>query len=220
MQPGKLAGRRPCALRGKRQRGPGFRFWVELEPEICTLHDELLSGTYRHGAYRYFTIYEPKERLVAAAPFRDRVVHHAIVRVIEPIFEPRFIEDSFACRRGKGTHAAMRRARQFARRFPQALKCDVRKYFPSIDHDVLLTQLARMIADERLLVLMATILDTHADDVRQEWPPGGDLFDVRLRKGIADWQPHEPVLCERVPESARSLCQAHVAGEGLCAIHG
>ena len=170
------------ALRGKRQRGPGFRFWVELETEICALHDELLSGTYQHGPYTYFTIHEPKERLVAAAPFRDRVVHHAIVRVIEPLFEPRFIEDSFACRRGKGTHAAMRRAAQFARRFPYALKCDVRKYFPSIDHQVLFAQLIRVIADERLLTLLGGILDTHADDVRQEWPPGGDLFDVRLRK--------------------------------------
>ncbi len=170
------------ALRGKRQRGPGFRFWVELEPEICRLHDELVSGDYRHGAYTYFTIHEPKDRLVAAAPFRDRVVHHAIVRVIEPIFEPRFIEDSFACRRGKGTHAAMRRARQFARRFPYALKCDVQKYFPSIDHGVLFSQLTRVIADERLLGLLAGILDTHADGVRHEWPAGGSLFDVRCRK--------------------------------------
>jgi len=69
---------------------------------VCALHEELWAGTYRHGAYNYFTIYEPKERLVAAAPFRDRVVHHAIVRVVEPIFERRFIEDSYACRTGKG----------------------------------------------------------------------------------------------------------------------
>ena len=71
------------------------------------------AGGYQHGGYNYFTIHEPKERLVAAAPFRDRVLHHAIVRVIEPIFEKRFIEDSFACRRDKGTHAAMRRAGEF-----------------------------------------------------------------------------------------------------------
>ena len=110
------------------------------------------------------------------------MVHHAIVRVIEPIFEPRFIEDSFACRRGKGTHAAMRRDAHFARRFPYALKCDIRKYFPSIDHQVLFTQVTRVIADERLLTLLGGILDTHADDVRQEWPAGGDLFDVQCRK--------------------------------------
>jgi retron-type reverse transcriptase len=170
------------ALRGKRQRGPGFRFWTELEPEICALHEELLAGTYRPGPYTYFTIHEPKERLVAAAAFRDRVVHHAIVRVIEPIFERRFIEDSFACRRAKGTHAAMRRAARFARRFPYVLKCDVRKYFPSIDHGILVGELARVIADEQLLTLIGEILDTHADDARQEWPRGGDLFDVQWRK--------------------------------------
>ena len=99
-----------AALRGKRLRLPGAAFLADFEKEVFALHDELWSGTYRHGGYTYFTIHEPKERLVAAAPFRDRVVHHAIVRVIEPIFEKRFIEDSFACRRGKGTHAAMRRA--------------------------------------------------------------------------------------------------------------
>jgi hypothetical protein len=82
-----------------------------LEKEAVRLRAELLGGTYRHGAYTYFTIQEPKHRLVAAAPFRDRVVHHAIVRVLEPIFEKRFIADSFACRKGKGTHAALRRAR-------------------------------------------------------------------------------------------------------------
>jgi len=79
--------------------------------------------------------------VVAAAPFRDRVVHHALVRVLPPLFEPRFIEDSFACRPGKGTHAGVRRAAEFARRFPVGLKCDLRRYFPSIDHDILMSRL-------------------------------------------------------------------------------
>ena len=171
-----------AALRGKRMRLPGAAFLAEFEKEVFSLHDELWAGTYRHGGYTYFTIREPKERLVAAAPFRDRVVHHAIVRVIEPIFEQRFIEDSFACRRGKGGHAAMRRAAEFARRWPYALKCDVRKYFPSIDHEVLIRLLQRVIADGRLLGLLRHILDTHADGQRQQWTPGGDLFDVRLLK--------------------------------------
>ena len=138
-----------AALRGKRNRLPGARFFAEQEKELAALHEELSSGTYRHGSYHYFWVHDPKDRLVAAAPFRDRVVHHAIVRVIEPIFEKRFIEDSFACRKGKGTHAAMRRAGQFAQRFPYALKCDVRKYFPSIDHKVLMGRLGRVIGDRR-----------------------------------------------------------------------
>jgi hypothetical protein len=93
------------ALRGKRSRLPGADFFMELEKELPALHEELGDGTYAHGGYHYFWIHDPEDRLVAAAPFRDRVVHHAIVRVIEPIFEKRFIEDSYACRVGKGTHA-------------------------------------------------------------------------------------------------------------------
>ncbi len=94
---------------------------------------------------------------MAAAPFRDRVVPHAIVRVIEPIFERRFIADSYACRRGKRTHAATRRAAQFARRWPYAIKCDVRKYFPSIDHEVLLVLLLWVIGDPRLMIVVRRV---------------------------------------------------------------
>lgn len=171
-----------AALAGKRSRLPGAAFLADFEKEVFTLHEELSAGTYRHGGYHYFTIREPKERLVAAAPFRDRVVHHAVVRILEPIFERRFIEDSYACRVGKGTHAAMRRASQFAGQYRYALKCDVRKYFPSIDHKILDTLLRRVIADERLMDLIRLILASHADGERQVWQPGGDLFDVRAVK--------------------------------------
>jgi len=170
------------ALRGKRGREPGASFYADLERHVVDLHAELRDGDYQPGQYHYFHIFEPKQRLVAAAPFRDRVVHHAVVRVIQPIFERRFIEDSFASRPGKGTHAAMRRASQFAQRYEYALKCDVQKYFPSIDHGVLMSLVKRVVGDDQLLALLATILDTHHDRVRQEWPAGGDLFDVRLHK--------------------------------------
>lgn len=109
------------ALRGRRLRQPGASFFASLEEQVVDLQSELSSETYQPGDYHYFRIYEPRERVVAAAPFRDRVVHHAIVRVVQPIFEKRFIEDSFASRPGKGTHAAMRRASQFAQRFPYVL---------------------------------------------------------------------------------------------------
>jgi RNA-directed DNA polymerase len=179
---GNLLGGANDALRGKRCRQPGAVFLLELEKELVSLHEQLLSGEYAPGAYHYFKIYEPKERQVAAAPFRDRVVHHAIVRVIQPIFEKRFIEDSFASRSGKGTHAAMRRTATFALRYRYALKCDVRKYFPSIDHEVLLGLVARVIGDRQLLDLIAKIVASHHDSVEQQWPRGGDLFDVRLRQ--------------------------------------
>ncbi len=168
------------ALRGKRSRSPAASFFADLEGEVVTLRDELESETYQHGAYHYFTIHEPKERMVAAAPFRDRVVHHAIVRVLTPIFEPRFISDSFACRKGKGTHAALERAAEFTRQYRYALKCDVRKYFPSVDHEVLQQRLARVIADDRALDLIGRVLASHRDGTAQEWG-GADLFSVAER---------------------------------------
>ena len=170
------------ALRGKRRNRPGSGFFAEMEDELPALREELLSGTYRHGGYSYFPIHEPKHRIVAAAGFRDRVVHHAIIRVIEPLFESRFIEDSYACRTDKGTHAGMRRAAQFARRFPFALKCDIRKYFPHIDHEILLGLLGRVIGDRRLLDLLGGILASHADADVQEWEPGRGLFEYRRRR--------------------------------------
>jgi retron-type reverse transcriptase len=166
-----------AALRGKRGKKPAAAFFANLEEELVALRFELLDGTYRHGDYHYFQIHEPKERRVAAAPFRDRVVHHAIVRVVEPLFEARFIEDSFACRKGKGTHAGMRRAAQLARKYPYALKCDIRKYFANIDHEILSNQLARVIGDQCLLDLMNGILASHSEGSRMIW--GDDLFSVR-----------------------------------------
>ncbi len=121
------------ALRGKRARTAGAGFFADLESEVVALHRELRDGSYRHGPYHYFEVHDPKTRTVAAAPFRDRVVHHAIVRVLEPLFEGHLIEDTYACRKGKGTHAAMRRAAGFARRYAFALECDVARFFASSD---------------------------------------------------------------------------------------
>jgi len=152
---------------------------------VVRLARELEDGSYRPGDYHYFTIHEPKERVVAAAPFRDRVVHHALVRVLEPLFEPRFIEDSYACRVGRGTHAGMRRALHFAKRFPYALKCDIRRYFPSIDQGLLREKIARVVGDRRVIELVDRILESHVERVEKEWLPGGELFDVvERRKGL------------------------------------
>ena len=145
------------ALRGRGLKMPAVAFAADLETEVVALAHELRSGSYCPGAYHYFEIFEPKRRLVAAAPFRDRVVHHAICRVIEPIWERRFITDTYACRSGKGTHAAMRRARALSRQHPWALSCDIQRYFPSVSHEVLMGTLTRVIADERLLSLIRLI---------------------------------------------------------------
>lgn len=170
------------ALRGKRGKRAGAEFFGKWETEVIALERELQDGRYRPGAYHYFTIHEPKERVVAAAPFRDRVVHHALVRVLEPIFEPRFIEDSYACRPGRGTHAGMRRALHFAKHFPFALKCDIRRYFPSIDQGLLRDKIARVVADRRVMELIDLILASHVERVDQVWPTVGDLFAVAERR--------------------------------------
>jgi len=101
------------ASKGRRYRDSTADFNFSLEEEIGRLHKELLTKTYRHGKYRLFTIYDPKERNIAAAPFRDRVVHHAVHDVIEPIIDKTFIYDSYACRKDKGTHKAVDRAQGF-----------------------------------------------------------------------------------------------------------
>jgi len=166
------------AMMGKRRKAAGARFFACWEREAVRLERELREGRYRPGAYRYFPITDPKPRVVAAAPFRDRVVHHALVRVIEPLFEPRFIEDSYACRKGKGTHAGMRRALEFAKRFSWAIKCDIRRYFPSIDHRILRGQIGRVIGDPEALRLIEIILESHVERTETRWPEGGDLFDA------------------------------------------
>lgn len=148
------------ARRGKRYRPEVLRFSANLEEELIALQNELIWKTYRTGPYRCFYVHDPKTRLVAALPFRDRVVHHALCNVIEPILERRFIEDSFACRIGKGTHRGADRVTSFLRRAGRrwgtvyCLKADVAQYFASINHRVLMDILGRTIAcpDTRWLI--------------------------------------------------------------------
>lgn len=171
------------AQRGKRFRLPVARFLVDLERQLCTLRQELGARTYRPGPYRSFTIFEPKQRLISAAPFRDRVVHHALCNVLEPIFEQSFLFDSFACRRGKGTHAAVRRCQQYARRFPWVLKADVAKFFPSIDHALLKHMLHRKIKDPGLVWLADLLIDhSNPQEPALAWFAGDDLFTPAERR--------------------------------------
>ena len=136
------------ARRGKRQKPYVARFHFNLEEALLRLESELKNFIYTPGPYKEFYIFEPKLRLISAAPYRDRVVHHALIQVIEPLFERMFIADSYACRVGKGTHRAVDRFTQFCRQNKYVLKCDIHKYFPSIDHDILYGMLCRKIADD------------------------------------------------------------------------
>jgi len=146
------------ALLGARKNEEQARFYYNLESELVTLRRELVDETYIPGPYRYFMIHDPKEREIAIAPFRDRVVHHAIVNVLEPIYERRFIYDSYATRKGKGTLAAIRRAQSFLQESRYYIKLDISKYFASIDRNTLLEILKRKLKDARLLELITRIV--------------------------------------------------------------
>jgi len=176
------------ARRGKRDRRAVLAFDLNQEDELIRLEQELRDGSYRPGGYRNFLIFDPKRRVISAAPFRDRVVHHAIVNVIEPLFERRFIADSYSCRSEKGTHMALDRFTRFARRYPYVLKGDIVQYFPSIDHDILLAMLSRVLDDDRLMNLLARILESGKDVFREEYRmvffPGDDLFSACLPRGL------------------------------------
>ncbi len=148
------------ASKGRRYRDTTADFNFHLEEEVEKLHRELADKTYHHGKYRTFTIYDPKERNIAAAPFRDRVVHHAVHDVIEPIIDKTFIYDSYACRKDKGTHKAVDRAQSFLRANRFCLHGDIKKYFPSIDRGALSGMLAKRIMDKDLLWLLGEIMDS------------------------------------------------------------
>ena len=174
------------ARRGKRFKPGVARFFFHLETELVRLQEELTFMTYRPGPYRTFTIYEGKPRQISAAPFRDRVVHHALTGILEPIFERSFIFDSYACRKGKGTHAAVDRCQQLARRHAYVLKADIQKFFPSIDHAILKDQVARRIKDPHVLWLVRTIIDHSNPQLPAVmWFPGDDLFTpIERRRGL------------------------------------
>jgi hypothetical protein len=176
------------AAKGKRGHANVAAFEYRLEDNLVALREALLSGMYRPGPYTSFWIHEPKRRLISAAPFRDRVVHHALCNVIEPIFERTFVADSFANRVGKGTHRALARAQYLARRHRFVLQCDIRQFFPSLDHAILRDRLAEKIADARVLGLAAAILDSGRGVLDEMYDmvlfPGDDLFAVLRPRGL------------------------------------
>lgn len=158
------------------------------EQELFALQDELQSRTYKPGPYESFYIHDPKHRLISAAPFRDRIVHHALCRVIEPIWERRLIYDCYANRVGKGTHAALDRCQAYSRRYKYFLQCDIKQFFPSIDHALLREELARLIRDDGMLWLCDQILASGVGVLSEEYQmvyfPGDDLFAINRERGL------------------------------------
>ncbi|MFH7243553.1 MAG: reverse transcriptase domain-containing protein [Spirulina sp.] len=147
------------AQRGKRFRPNVLAFNHQLEQNLLQLQHELQTKTYQPGEYHTFEITDPKPRLISAAPYRDRVIHHALCNVIVPLIERSFIDDSYANRIGRGTHRALKRAVHFAGSSRYVLQCDVQKYFPSLDHSILKAQLRQRIKCRDTLWLIDTIID-------------------------------------------------------------
>lgn len=150
------------AKKGKSNSKEVLEFEYYLEENLILLQKELQAQTYKTGKYRHFIIFEPKERKISALPFKDRIVHHAICSIIEPIFEKTFIHDSYACRKKKGTHAGIKQTQKFIRnpKNSYVLKCDVSKYFSNVNHSQLKRVLRKKIDDKKLLNLLDKIIDS------------------------------------------------------------
>ena len=171
------------ARKGKRYDSEILSFEFNAEENLLKLKRELEGWTYCHGGYREFIVNDSKKRRIKAAPFRDRVVHHALCNIIEPVFEPTFIYDSYACRKEKGTQRALRRLKMFLRsmaamqggnKIPEiyCLQCDISKYFDSINHDILFEMIKGRIGDKKILWLVKEILNSNNHETGKGIPIG------------------------------------------------
>jgi retron-type reverse transcriptase len=176
------------AARGKRGLPAAAAFEHRVADHLIALRDELISQRYRPGAYTHFLIHEPKRRKISAAPFRDRVVHHALCNLIEPIYDRLFHPHSYANRIGKGTHKAVDQAQRFAHAYRYVLRADIVKHFPSLDHALLRAELCRVIHDDAVLWLIDQILVSGKGILAAEYEmvyfPGDDLFAVNRLRGL------------------------------------
>jgi retron-type reverse transcriptase len=167
------------SIRGKRGKAEVIAYTARLDENLQLLRDQLLSRTVDAGHYHFFKVFEPKERAICAAAFPERVLHHALINVCEPVLERYAIHDSYACRTGKGMHAAVNRAQEFTRRYGWYLKLDIRKYFDSVDHDILMKLLERRFKDRDVLALCRRILDTY-ETAPGKGLPIGNLLSQHL----------------------------------------
>ena len=152
-------------LRGKKNKQDVQVFEAHLMDNLFILYEDLKNKTYEHGGYQAFKISDPKPRDIHKASVRDRLVHHAIYRVLYPFFDVLFISDSFSCRKAKGVHKALNRFQTFARKVScnhtqtaWVLKCDIRKFFASIDQEVLLSILRERIPDQSIFWLLERVI--------------------------------------------------------------
>jgi len=174
------------AARGKRRSPGGAAFLARLETNCLTLERQLSTRRWAPGAYTVIRVKDPKPRRISAAPFRDRVVHHALCAVVEPLFERGFIHDSYANRIGRGTHAGVARYERFRNGASHVLRCDIFRYFPAIDHEILKRDFLRRIACNETLWLLDRIVDgsNPQEPVLLRFPGDDLLAPLERRRGL------------------------------------
>jgi len=174
-------------IRGKKAKQDVQAFSLHLMDNILALHADLANHTYRHGGYKAFNISDPKPRNIHKASVRDRLLHHAIYRVLYPFFDKTFVSDSFSCRDDKGTHKALNKFRAFAYKVSQnnkktcwILKCDIRKFFDNINHKILIQILESYIFDKNIVRLLRDVVDSFSKHTFGVGLPLGNLTSQLL----------------------------------------
>lgn len=160
------------ALKGKRFSSSAIVFGANADLNLFQIKKNLESQSYKPGKYNQFKIYDPKERIITAACFEDRIVHHAVMNILEPVFEKQFIFHTYACRKNKGTHKAVKYVCNKVKHYSYYLKLDVRKYFDSISHRKIKNLLCRIIKDKQTLNLLFKIIDSYSISEEKGLPIG------------------------------------------------
>lgn len=174
-------------IKGKRNKKDVQMFSFHLIDNIFSLHNDLINYRYKHGPYQSFNIFDPKPRNIHKASVRDRLVHHALYRILYPFFNRVFISDSFSCRLGKGTHKALNRFRSFAYKVSEnntktcwILKCDIKKFFANIDHKILVKILEEYIPDKDIIWLLKEVISSFSSTRPGVGLPLGNLTSQLL----------------------------------------
>jgi retron-type reverse transcriptase len=174
------------AARGKRTRPAVSRFLNDLDINLNKLAKDILDEQVPYGQFSRFTIYDPKRRVITAACFADRVLHHAILNLAEPRFERMLVESSYACRPGKGVHAAVAKVQYNLQRWRWYVQVDVEGYFPSIDHELLKAMLAKRFKGAEFLSLLGRIIDIGVSDLPGHGLPIGSLTSQYFANAFLD----------------------------------
>ena len=206
------------AKRGKTYKREVISFSEKLDSNLKVLQKHLLTGNVEVGNYNYFKIYDPKERVICAASFPERVLHHAIMNVCHRYFDSTLIYDTYATRIGKGTYKAIERAMYGAKLYKYVLKLDVRKYFDSISHDVLKSKLRTLFKDPLLLIVFNKIIDSYS--VNEGFGlPIGNLTSQYFANYYLSYIDHYMKEVQKVPLYVRYMDDILIFGDDKSSIN-